>query len=268
MTFSKTTLLALLSAVLLSACNTNPVQNNATSADFQRPAADRPITSDNQRRAKAHTDLGMAYYTAGNYGVGLDEARIAMAYDPNYAPAHHLNALLLASLDDTVAARQSFEKAYSLAPGDPDINNSYGWFLCVQKRYAEGMERLAMAARNPYYNAVTRPLANSGMCLMMQNKDVEAEPYFRRAVAADGDNVQALLNLAAIAYRRGNFEGAHTYLNEVHQRGRATAESLWLGVRVERKREDRVGEASYASQLKSRFPTSTEYQQLIEGKFE
>jgi len=268
MTFSKPTLVALLSAVLLAACTSNPAQNNNTSADFQRPAADRPITSQNQQRAKAHTDLGMAYYSAANYGVGLDEARIAIGFDPNYAHAHHLNALLLASLGDKVAARQAFERAYALAPGDPDINNSYGWFLCVEKRFAEGMERLAVASRNPYYGATTRPLTNSGMCLMMQGKDAEAEPYFRRAIAADAGNIQALLNLAAIAYRRNNFEAAHSYLNEVHQRGQATAESLWLGVRVERKRGDRVGADSYASQLKSRFPTSTEYQQMIEGKFE
>jgi len=268
MTFSKTTRVILLSAaVLLAGCNTNPVQNN-TSADFQRPAADRPVTNRAQARAKAHVDLGMAYYSAGNFGVGLDEARIAMTDDPNYAPAHLLNALLLASLGDQVAAGKSFERASSLAPGDPDINNSYGWFLCLQKRYSEGLRHLEMAVRNPYYQTVTRPLTNSGLCMLLQDKDVEAEPYFRRAVAADPENIQALLNLAAIAYRRSNFEAAHTYLAEVHQRGRATAESLWLGVRVERKRGDRDSEASYASQLKSRFPTSAEYQQLIEGKYE
>ena len=267
MTFIKTTLVTLLSATLLAACTTNPVQNN-TSADFQRPASERPVTSQNQMRAKAHTDLGMAYFSAGNFGVGLDEARIALAYDPDYAPAHQLNGLLLASLNDKVAARQSFERASALAPGDPDINNTYGWFLCVQKRYEEGLERLAMAARNPYYNATTRPLTNSGLCLVMQGKDTEAEPYFRRAVAADPENIQALLNLAAIAFRQKNAEAAHSYLNDVHQRGRATAESLWLGVRVERMRGDRDSEASYESQLKSRYPTSVEYQKLIEGKYE
>ncbi|WP_227818005.1 type IV pilus biogenesis/stability protein PilW [Nitrogeniibacter aestuarii] len=270
MTFSKTALMAILPVVLLAGCNTNPARNTNpnSSADFQRPASERPVTTRNQRSAKVHTDLGMAYYSAGRFGVGLDEARVALAYDPNYAPAHHLNALLLVSLGDKVAAQQAFEQAIRLAPGDPEINNSYGWYLCVEKRYNEGMERLAMASRNPYYDAVTRPLTNSGLCLMLQQKYAEAEPFLKRAVAADPNNTQALLNLAAAAFFRENYEAAHAYLNSAHQQGAVSAESLWLGVRIERKRGDKDSEATYASQLKSRFPTSREYQQMIEGKYE
>jgi type IV pilus assembly protein PilF len=267
MTHRNVLVLALLAGLTVIGCTTDPVRPS-TSAEFQRPAADRPITSEAQQRAKVHTDLGTAYYSSGRFGIALDEARIAMAYDGNYAPAHHLNALILMSLGDVTAARASFERAVQLAPGDPEINNSYGWYLCVQKQYEAGLERLAMAARNPYYDAVTRPLTNSGLCLAAQGRDAEAEDYFRRALLADADNIQALLNLAAIAYRRNNHEAAHAYLNTAHQRGRPTAESLWLGVRVERARGDRDSEASYASQLKSRFPTSPEYQKLIEGNYE
>jgi type IV pilus assembly protein PilF len=267
MTQPKVLVFALMAALAMVGCTTDPARPT-TSAEIQRPAAQRPVTSKAQERAKIHTDLGMAYYTSGRYGTALDEARTALTFDENYAPAHHLNALVLMALGDVATAKRNFERAEQLAPGDPEINNSYGWFLCVQKQYDEGLERLAMSARNPYYDAVTRPLTNSGLCLMAQGKDVAAEDYFRRAVAADANNIQALLNLAAIAYRRKNYEGAHAYLNTAHQRGQATAESLWLGVRVERARNARDAEASYESQLKSRFPTSPEYQKLIEGNYE
>ncbi|QID18584.1 type IV pilus biogenesis/stability protein PilW [Nitrogeniibacter mangrovi] len=256
-------------ALALAGCTSNPVQpSSSSSAEFQRPAADRPVTSEAQKRAKAHVDLGTAYYTSGRFGTALDEADTALADDDSYAPAHHLKALVLMALDDVANARVNFERAAQLAPGDPDINNSYGWFLCVQKQYDAGLQRLDMAARNPYYTATTRPLTNSGLCLAMQGKDAEAETYFRRAVQADPDNMQALLNLAAIAYRRKNYEAAHAYLNTAHQRGQASPESLWLGVRVEHMRGDRDAEASYVSQLKSRFPTSPQYQKLIEGNYE
>jgi len=267
MTQTKAFVLALLAGLAMLGCTTDPARPT-TSAEIQRPAADRPITSKAQERAKIHTDLGMAYYTSGRYGIALDEARTAVGFDDSYAPAHHLNALVLMALGDVVTAKRNFERAEQLAPGDPEINNSYGWFLCVQKQYDEGLARLATSARNPYYSAVTRPLTNSGLCLAAQGKDAEAEEFFRRAVAVDPNNIQALLNLAAIANRRKNYEGAHAYLNTAHQRGVPSAESLWLGVRVERARGDRDSEASYASQLKSRFPTSPEYQKLIEGNYE
>lgn len=267
MTHTKALVFALMTGLAMVGCTTDPARPT-TSAEIQRPAADRPATSEAESRAKIHTDLGRAYYSSGRFGTALDEARYALDYDSSYAPAYDLNAQVLMALGDVAAAKTNFERAARLAPGDPEINNSYGWFLCVQQQYDAGLARLAMAARNPYNNAVTRPLTNSGLCLVAQGKDVEAEDYFRRAIAADPSNIQALLNLAAIAYRRKNYEGAHAYLNTAHQRGVASAESLWLGVRVERLRGDRDSEASYASQLKSRFPTSAEYQKLIEGNYE
>ena len=259
--------LGLIGAVL-AGCTTNPSALEQTSAADLRPAAERPVVSANQAQAKAHAELGMAYVQAGRLGVALDEARIALAYDETYAPAHHLNGLALIALNDVTAARAAFERAAQLAPGDPEINNSYGWFLCVQKQFDAGVARLEDAARNPYYTTPTRPMTNAGLCRVMQDQPEAAENYFRRAIAYDADNIQALLNLAAIAFRRDNPEAAHAYLNTAHQKARPTAESLWLGVRVERARGDRDTEASYASQLKSRFPTSPEYQKLIEGKYE
>lgn len=262
--------LAMLGVVgaLLSACTTNPAAPGSTASMDLRPASERPVTSDNQARAKIHTDLGMAYVSAQRTGVALDEARIAMAYDDSYAPAHHLHALVLMALNDAASARAAFARADALAPGDPDINNSYGWFLCVQGEFDAGVSLLEQSARNPYYTTPTRPMTNAGLCRMAQGQLEAAEGYFRRAMELDGNNVQAILNLAAIAYRRNNPEAAHVYLNTVHQKSPPTAESLWLGVRVERARNDKETEASYSSQLKSRFPTSPQYQKLIEGKFE
>ncbi len=255
-------------ATLLSACTTNPsVPGSSASMDL-RPAAERPVTSDNQGRAKIHTDLGMAYVAAQRIGVALDEARIAMAYDESYAPAHHLHALVFMALNDVASARVAFARADALAPGDPEINNSYGWFLCVQGEVEAGVRMLEQSARNPYYTTPTRPMTNAGLCRMGQGQLEAAEAYFRRAMALDGNNIQAILNLAAVSYRRKNPEAAHVYLNTVHQKSQPTAESLWLGVRVERARNDKETEASYGSQLKSRFPTSPEYQKLIEGNYE
>ena len=267
----KLNLVALVCAATLFAvgCSTHPARSGgAGSAELQRPASERPVTSDAQARAKSHAELGMAYVSARRYGVALDEARLALAYDESYAPGHHLKALVLMSLDDPASARSSFERASQLAPGDPEINNAYGWYLCTQGETEAGLARLAQATRNPYYSTLTRPLTNSGLCLVAKGRDSEAEAYFRRALAVDANNIQALLNLAAIAYRGRNYEAAHAYLNTAHQSSYMSAESLWLGVRVERARNDREAESSYASQLTSRFPTSREYQLLIEGKYE
>jgi type IV pilus assembly protein PilF len=48
----------------------------------------------------------------------------------------------------------------------------------------------------------------------------------------------------------------------------ATAESLWLALRIERRLGQRADELSYANQLRRRFPQSMEAQALQRGAYE
>ena len=47
-----------------------------------------------------------------------------------------------------------------------------------------------------------------------------------------------------------------------------TPESLWMALRVERRLGDRNAEASFAGQLRRRYPGSREYQLLQRGEFD
>ena len=67
---------------------------------------------------------------------------------------------------------------------------------------------------------------------------------------------------------RGAIETARHYLAEVHDLAEPTPDSLWLGVRLERKAGNRDNEQAYAAQLRSRFPTSREYENYSKGQFE
>ena len=67
---------------------------------------------------------------------------------------------------------------------------------------------------------------------------------------------------------RGDFGEAKRYLNRLTQVATANAETLWLGVRVERRLGDRNSEASYALQLRNRFPDSQEARALLAGQYE
>lgn len=234
----------------------------------ERPLSDVPATNPATASAKVHVDLGMAYLQVGRYAVALDEARAALASDSEYAPAHHLMGLVYMFIDDRNAARDNFLRALQKAPNDPEFNNSYGWFLCVSGQEAEGLERLALAARNPYYRTPSRPYANAGLCHLRRDDDAAAEGAFERAVELDPSNVQALYHLAAIAYRRGAYELARSHLVQLHQQSEPTAESVWLGVRTEHKLGNRDAESSYAAQLRGRFADSVEHRAMKQGNYE
>jgi len=256
-------------ACLLSACTapgTGLTFSSTTKAD--RSESDQPSLTDARNKAKAHVELGTAYME-GNLGAALDESRVAVAYDKTYAPGHLLMGQVYALLEQYPQAVSAFEEAVNLAPGDPEVNNAYGWFLCNRNRQKEGAARLEQAARNPYYRTPGRAWTNLGLCNLQIRDDVAAEIAFLRADQADPDNLQAKYHIAAISYRNGNLLRAREFANELNrQPERQTAETVWLGLRIEHRLGNRDGEQKYARQLARNFPASNENQAYQQGKFE
>lgn len=266
-------MLAMVSAVLvLAGCagtgGTGGGGFGDVSAGAERPLLDLPPANESERGAKIHVELGTAYFEVGRYDVALDEARVAMIHQPGYPPAYHLMALVYMFIEDPEAARQNFRRALASAPNDPDFNNSYGWFLCTTGEIDEGLRRLDLAARNPYYRFPARPQTNAGLCHMLRGERDQAEVRFRRALALEPENVQAQFGLADIAYSKSDYVAAQRLLINLHRQTDPTAESVWLGLRVERKLGNRSAEASYAAQLEGRFKDSPQYLLMKKGEYE
>ena len=106
---------------------------------------------------------------------------------------------------------------------------------------------------------------NAGVCSRRRGDVASAEDYFQRALKTRPGQPQALYQLADMSFARGDFRGAKAYLNRLTQVAVPNAEMLWLGVRVERRLGDRNAEASYALQLRNKFPDSKEARALAAG---
>ena len=81
---------------LLTGCAGGAARSGATGQPSTPVSDYRPVetivTGTSRTRAKAHTDLGLAYLEAGNVAVALDEGRKALGDDSSYASAHNLMA--------------------------------------------------------------------------------------------------------------------------------------------------------------------------------
>lgn len=253
-----------LSAALLAAC----AGTGSAPGPSTVPVSEQVPSGMSERSAKTHTELGMLYMQAGNLAVALEEARLATAIDPRYAPAFDLMGLVHMALNEMPQAQQAFERAVQLAPGDPQIANDYGWFLCQSGREQEAIKYFEAAARNPLYKTPTRPYTNAGLCYLRLKDEKAAEVNFQRAVMVDASNAQAIYHLSNLALKRGDLFNARKFLGELHRLIEPNAESLWLGIRIERKIGDRQAEASYSSQLRRKFAGTPEHQALMQGKFE
>ena len=258
---------AVAAGALLAGCaggpggSTDPVPSADTGTIVGEPG-------DPRNRAKVHAELGALYYGRGNMAVALEELRTAQSADSTYALTYSILGLVYAELRENALAQSNFERALSLSPTDPDINHNYGWFLCQTKREGEAIKYFMRAVRNPLYPAPWRSYSAAGVCAMRMNNLKEAEGYFQQALRQDPNDPQSLLPLGDIRYRQGNLEEARRLVSRYNKLVEPTAESLWLAVRIERKLGERLAEAGFANQLRRRYPTSREYQQLQRGDYD
>ena len=221
-----------------------------------------------RNRAKIHTELASLYYQRGNYPVALDELRIAMSSDSNYAPAYSLYGLLYMDLKENQLAQTNFERALRLSPTDPDINHNYGVFLCQTGRENDSIKYFLQAVRNPLYPTPWRSYSTAGICAMRKDNLKDAEGYFLQALRQEPNDPTSLLQLGQIRYKQGNLDDARKLVSRFNKLVDPSAESLWLALRVERKSGERVAENSYANQLRRRFNSSREFQLLQRGEYD
>lgn len=228
------------------------------------------VRADPKYRAKIHTELAAAYFQAGSMKVALDEVRQALDADPDFVQAYSLRGLIYGNLKENAKADEDFRKALSLKPNDPDVNNNYGWYLCHSDRARQSIAYFLNALKDPLYDTPDVAYANAGACAMKAGDLDGAQNYLLNALRlARGPAPGTRVLMADLLYRRGNFDEAKVYLGEaIKAMDTPSAEALWLGLRIERRLGNKAGEGSYASQLRSRYPTSPEYQSFLKGNFE
>lgn len=257
--------LPLIVAALVACSSTG----GGTASEGAQPAVlAQPASSEQQQRAKNHTELGSLYYLEGRAAVALEEARLALASDPNYAPAFNLLGMTHMLMKEPRLAEENFQKAMRAAPGDPEISNNYGWYLCQHGKEQQSIAYFMAAARNPLYAAPTKAYTNAGICAQKLKDDKAAEDYLLTALRLAPINTLALFSLAELTYRQGRFVAAKQWVADIERLVEPPAEVLWLALRIERKLGNRDAEARYANQLRRRFPGSPEQRLLGQGQFE
>ena len=222
--------------------------------------------SQERLRARVHAELAAGYFELGNMSVALEEVKEALRADPNYPPAHTVAGLIYGALKQDALAEESFRRSLQGNPNDSYANHNYGEFLCQRKREDDGIRHFVAAARNPLYPDPDRSYANAGVCARRKGDMASAESYFQLALKTRPSQPQALYNMADISFSRGDFPASKAYLDRLTKVVQPNAEILWLGVRVERRVGDRNSEASYAMQLRNRFPASKEARALAAGE--
>jgi type IV pilus assembly protein PilF len=161
-------------------------------------------------------------------------------------------------------AEKYFRESLALRPDQPDVLNNAAVFQCRKGDKKRGEELFLQAAASPLYRMPEVAFANAGHCARADGRPKDAERYFRQALARNPNMADPLLSLADIQHAAGNDLQARAFVQRYHEAAPATAESVWLGYRIERGAGDAAAAEEYARRLRMEFPTSAEAAQLFE----
>ncbi|MBX2837467.1 MAG: type IV pilus biogenesis/stability protein PilW [Gammaproteobacteria bacterium] len=208
--------------------------------------------------SKFNAELGANYLQRGQLDEAREKLEKALSQDRQNAVAHVYYAQLQHRIGESEQAQSHFQRAINLEPDDATHRNSYGVFLCQIEEYEIAETQFREAADNPYYETPEFALDNAGLCMLDANNLEKAENWLREALRVNPQFANAYLHMADLMHRRERMTVADAYYQRFETYGTATAESLYLGMKINRDSNRRATAESYAQRLLSNFPGSKE----------
>ena len=223
-------------------------------------------SKDTESAAAYNLQLGIDYFRQGNLSQAKEKLDRSLMQNPKSAQAHAAAGLLYERLNEMDKADQHYSRAVDLDSGNGEVVNTYGVFLCRRGNYSKGEQLAVQAASNQLYKTPEAAWFNAGICAMDAGKTAVAEQHFRRALTANEKFSPALIQLSDLKFRSDEALQARAFLERFHLSAQATAESLWLGVRIEQALANPAVASEYARRLKSEFPNSAQTRALIQSE--
>lgn len=256
---------ALTSWLFLSGC-----AGTSDSGQLAQGRGDRVTASDESlqhKRARIRVELALGYFEQGKTEIALDEIKQAIAIDPTYSDALSLRGLIYMRLNDFYLAEESFNKALLLTPHDSNVLHNMAWLKCQQARYPQAMQFFAQALANPQYGERAKTLMTQGLCQVRSGALHDAEASLLKSYEYDAGNPVTGFNLANVLFQKKEDVRAQFYIRRLNNTELANAETLWLGIKIERRLANLQAMNQLATQLIKRFPKSTEAALYQRGAF-
>jgi type IV pilus assembly protein PilF len=220
-----------------------------------------------RRRARIRLELATNYFENGQTTVALDEVKQALVADPSYSDAFSLRGLIYLRLNEFGQAEESFRRALGLRSNDPNLLHNLGWLQCQQRKYAEADQSFVTALANPAYTARGKTLMARGLCQVESGQLAEAEQSLLKAYELDAANPVVGYHLSSLLTRRNELTRAQFYIRRLNNSEFSNAETLWLGIKVERGLGDNIAMRQLGDQLRRRFPEARETGAYERGAF-
>lgn len=256
-------------AALLGCTSTTTTTTSSTSVPQASVVGTAsPQVADANRRAQIRLELAANYFQAGRLDVAMEEVGQALSAKPDYADAYGLLGLILMQNQDWAQADIAMRKAIDLNPRDGNQIHNYGWMQCQQKHFDSAQQWFDKALQAPGYREQPKTLLAKGMCYQQAGQLDQAYESMFRAYEMDVGNPAAGYSLANVLWLKGDLKKAQFYIRRLNNNSnQSSAESLWLGIKIDKAVHDEIGVRQLADQLRDRFPQSRQWLAYERGAF-
>lgn len=242
----------------LAGCVTTQTDSSSLGKNMpQTSKADQTVDA-----ARVHTELAQHYMEQGDLQTALTKLHMALKFDPNYAPAHTVMAVLDERINQPADAEMHYRRAVELEPAKGAPNNNLGVFLCKSGKGGEALGYFKKAVADPFYETPDVALANAGVCQVRMNQMDGAKASFRDAIARNPRNAEALFQFANTLYLTKDMFRARAYIQRFDALGQPTPAALMLGHDIESRLGNPDGARAYSKRLIAQFPDSEQARNL------
>ncbi len=225
---------------------------------------------DLKKAAMVNIELGLGYLDQGQVARAKSKFIHALKLAPNISETHTAMAHFLERIGDSKEAEKEHKKAIRFVGNGSNsggaVHNNYGAFLCRQNRMKEADNEFQRALLDKSYTRTAEVNENAGICAVKAQNKAAAIRYLWTAIQQDAKRSSATLELAYINFEENELKEAKRLMNQYRMNADPSPRSLWLGIQLSHRLNDKEGVASQAQLLKSLFENSPEYQLFLDSE--
>lgn len=216
--------------------------------------------ADEDRALELTLQLARDYMREGKWDAAKRHLKAAMEMDDSNAEVHEGMALVFQNTGELDRVDEHYRKAVSIDPSDSRIRFNYAGFLYSQEQYKEAIKQLDVVVKDTFYPQRASAYLSLGRCHLRLQNYAEAEAALKRGYPMNRGNPAFLLELADVNFLLGEYPKAQQYYDGFRKQvKKQSPRSLWLGIRLAEKFDNRDAFSSYSLALKNLYPTSQEY---------
>ncbi|GGI72562.1 type IV pilus biogenesis/stability protein PilW [Shewanella hanedai] len=246
----------IITLIVLSTGMVGGCVSQSTYSGTDVPVSERPF--DNVLAAQKRAQLGLTYLRRGNSQQAKYNLDKAIKFAPNIEDVHISMAYYYQTVGDLDNAEKSYRKAINASDASGDGFNNFGVFLCQQDKFKESEKMFLRAVKMPKYTRAGDSYENLGICSRKAGEINKAREYFSIALKYNPRSQSTLIELTEIEIEQDNYLDARAQLARYHRIIAQSAESLILGVTIERALNDEDEARRFGILLLAKFPSSNE----------